>query len=192
MSELRIVGAAALGALLLSGCATQDYVDQRLDAMQAQVDGLQAQGRDHEARLTALERNGREALERARGAGRLSRGRFDYSVVLSDDDTRFPTDGWTLSDWARRRLADFAARLKSENRNAYLEIQGYTDDTGAPDWNYSLGWHRAEAVRLFLNERGVPLNRMASISYGQSRPVASNDTPEGRARNRRVVLIVLE
>ena len=48
-----------------------------------------------------------------------------------------------------------------------------------------------EAVRLFLNEDGVPLNRMATISYGEKDPVASNKTRQGRAQNRRVVLIVM-
>ena len=53
------------------------------------------------------------------------------------------------------------------------------------------GEARAEAVRRFLNEQGVALNRMATISYGPDAPVAPNDTPEGRAQNRRVVIIVL-
>jgi outer membrane protein OmpA-like peptidoglycan-associated protein len=54
-----------------------------------------------------------------------------------------------------------------------------------------LGEERAEAVRLFMNQNGVPLNRMATISYGDTAPVAPNDTREGRAQNRRVVVIVM-
>ena len=50
---------------------------------------------------------------------------------------------------------------------------------------------RAEAVRLFMNKHGVPLNRMATISYGEEDPVAPNDNPDGRAQNRRVVIQVL-
>ena len=50
---------------------------------------------------------------------------------------------------------------------------------------------RAEAVRLFMNQHGVPLNRMATISYGEKDPVADNKTRGGRAQNRRVVLIVM-
>ena len=54
-----------------------------------------------------------------------------------------------------------------------------------------LGEARAEAVRLFMNQQGVALNRMSTISYGDSSPVASNKTRDGRAQNRRVVVIVL-
>jgi outer membrane protein OmpA-like peptidoglycan-associated protein len=54
-----------------------------------------------------------------------------------------------------------------------------------------LGEERAEAVRLFMNQHGVPLNRMSTISYGKADPVADNKTRTGRAQNRRVVLIVM-
>ena len=113
-------------------------------------------------------------------------------MVLTDDATKFPVNRSELSDEAKSRLTECANKLKSDNRNVYLEIQGYTDSTGAPATNLALGQQRAEAVRLFLNEQGVALNRMATISYGQDNPVASNDTREGRAQNRRVVMVVLE
>jgi outer membrane protein OmpA-like peptidoglycan-associated protein len=54
-----------------------------------------------------------------------------------------------------------------------------------------LGEERAEAVRLFMNRQGVPLNRMSTISYGADAPVAPNNTKQGRAQNRRVVVIVM-
>ena len=69
-------------------------------------------------------------------------------------------------------------------------IQGYTDSTGTPEHNDQLGEQRAEAVRRFLNRQGVALNRMATISYGQEQPVASNETPEGRSQNRRVEISI--
>ncbi len=197
MSRVGKYCAVALGALGLAGCATHDYatrayVDQRVNAVQAQVNQLRGQVQVNDARLAALERCSREALQRAMAAGRLQRGRIDYSMVLSDASVGFPTDRWELSPRAQSILADFAARLRGANRDLYIEIQGYTDDTGAPDYNYGLGWDRAQAVRDFLYQQGVPWNRMATISYGESRPVASNDTAEGRAQNRRVELVVLE
>ena len=75
--------------------------------------------------------------------------------------------------------------------HVYLEIQGHTDATGDADYNEKLGEARAEAVRRYLSRGGIALNRMATISYGEEAPVASNDTPEGRAQNRRVSIIVL-
>jgi len=72
-----------------------------------------------------------------------------------------------------------------------LEIQGHTDARGPNTLNARLGEERAEAVRLFMNQHGVPLNRMSTISYGKADPVADNKTRTGRAQNRRVVLIVM-
>ena len=83
-------------------------------------------------------------------------------------------------------------KLKTDNRNVYLEVQGHTDATGTPDINMKLGEARAEAVRLFMNQNGVALNRMSTISYGATAPVAPNNTRAGRAQNRRVVLIVMD
>ena len=112
-------------------------------------------------------------------------------MVLSDDSVKFPVDGTQLSEEAQTRLLDFANKLKAENKNVYLEIQGHTDATGPEPVNMKLGEERAEAVRRYLNEQGVALNRMATISYGQDKPVAPNDTREGRAQNRRVAIVVL-
>ena len=86
---------------------------------------------------------------------------------------------------------DFVSKLKSENKNVYVEIQGHTDSTGGPAINQRLGEERADAVRLFMNRQGVALNRMSTISYGDESPVAPNTTKQGRAQNRRVVVIVL-
>ncbi len=72
-----------------------------------------------------------------------------------------------------------------------MEIQGHTDARGKDTINSRLGEERAEAVRLFMNQHGVPLNRMSTISYGKQDPVADNKTRVGRAQNRRVVLIVM-
>jgi peptidoglycan-associated lipoprotein len=112
-------------------------------------------------------------------------------MVLSDDSVKFRADSSKLSPEADQRLADFAEKLKNDNRNVYLEIQGHTDARGAESTNQRLGEERAEAVRLFLNQHGVPLNRMSTISYGKKDPVADNRTRADRAQNRRVVLIVM-
>ena len=112
-------------------------------------------------------------------------------MVLSDDSVKFPVDSSKLSLEAQQRLSDFADKLKSDNRNVYLEIQGHTDAKGPDTINTRLGEERAEAVRLFMNQHGVPLNRMATISYGKQDPVDSNKTRHGRAENRRVVLVVM-
>jgi outer membrane protein OmpA-like peptidoglycan-associated protein len=192
MSNLKIVGAALAVSLWLGGCATQDYVDKHVADAQTQVTAEQAALSDHDARLAALDQTTRDALARAIAAGKLAEGKFLYTMLLSDDTTKFPVDGSTLSPEAVSRLTDFAAKLKADDKNVYLEIQGYTDSTGGPAYNLTLGAARADAVRLELNKQGVPLSRMATISYGLENPVATNRTRAGRALNRRVVIVVLD
>ncbi len=190
-----IVGVVMVGAVGMSGCATKSFVrdqvaaeDQKVDAQGNQINGRLDQ---HDQQLAGLDRTSREALERAQAAGKLAEGKFLYQMVLSDDSVKFPVDRASLSPEAQARLMDFVNKLKADNRNVYLEIQGHTDATGTPDLNKRLGEERAEAVRLFMNKQGVALNRMATISYGREAPVAPNNTRQGRAQNRRVVVIVL-
>jgi outer membrane protein OmpA-like peptidoglycan-associated protein len=192
MSKNATVGLVMLAGLSIAGCATQGYVDKHVATVQGQVTDLQGQTKDQDARLSQLDQNTRDALQRAEAAGKLAAGKFDYSMVMSDDSAHFPIEGSTLSSDETARLTDFTNRLKSDDKNVYLEIQGYTDSTGTPQQNLRLGSDRAEAVRRFLSEQGVALNRMSTISYGQDNPVAPNKTRAGRAQNRRVVVVVLE
>jgi outer membrane protein OmpA-like peptidoglycan-associated protein len=171
------LGVAALILALTSGCATEEYVHQQVAPVQAQA--AQAQG-------TAS-----EALQRANAAHKLAEGKFLYEEVLSDDSVKFPVNGDELSPEARARLDELAMKLKSDNRNLYLEIQGFTDASGDSKYNHKLGEARAEAAERYLHKKGVALNRMATISYGEEDPVASNSTAEGRAQNRRVAIVVL-
>ncbi len=183
--------AVAAGAIALSGCATKDYVNEHVAAVDAKVQTTQGQVDQHQAHLAQLDQTTKDALDRATAAGKLAEGKFLYSMVLSDDSVKFPVDSSKLSPEAQQRLTDFAEKLKTDNRNVYVEIQGHTDARGKDGINQRLGEERAEAVRLFMNQHGVPLNRMSTISYGKADPVADNKTRAGRAQNRRVVLIVM-
>jgi peptidoglycan-associated lipoprotein len=195
-------GALLLGIFAVSGCATKQYVgeevskssassEKRINEVESQVEATQTRVKEHDSRIAELDKTTREALERAQAAGKLAEGKSVYSLVLSDDAVKFPVNKFALSQEAEDKLKDFAERLKSENKNVYLEIQGHTDSTGAKDYNLQLGEARAEAVRRFLNKQGIALNRMSTISYGQDEPVDSNKTKDGRAKNRRVVVVVL-
>ena len=195
-------GALLLGTFGLGGCATKRYVgeevskssaasEKRINEVESQVESAQSKIRDHDTRITELDKSTRDALERAQAAGKLAEGKFVYSLVLSDDAVKFPTAKWALSKEAEAKLSEFADKLKSENKNVYLEIQGHTDASGGDAYNVRLGEERAEAVRRYLNQQGIALNRMSTISYGEDEPVAPNKTKQGRSKNRRVVVIVL-
>ncbi len=191
MAKLAITGLMLSSVLALGACATQDYVDKHVATVQGQVSDVQGHQQAQDQQLAQLDQTTRDALQRAEAANKLAEGKFLYSMVPSDDSVKFPVDGSKLSPEAQTRLMDFISKLKSDNKNVYLEIQGHTDATGPKTLNERLGEERAEAVRLFMNQQGVPLNRMATISYGPDAPVAPNNTREGRAQNRRVVLIVM-
>jgi outer membrane protein OmpA-like peptidoglycan-associated protein len=181
---LKTLGLLIGGAVLLSGCATEKYVDEKVAALQAQDQAQQQQIASLSDRTAAVEQAAREALDRANAA---AQGKFTYNVVASLDIGPFKVGGAKLTDEDKAKLADLANQLKSANRGVSIEIQGYTDETGPTGFNYKLGWNRAEAARRFLAQQGVALNRMASISYGED-----IQKDGGRKENRRVVVVVLE
>jgi K(+)-stimulated pyrophosphate-energized sodium pump len=76
--------------------------------------------------------------------------------------------------------------------NAHVQLSGHTDNTGAPDANQRLSLDRANTIKGMLVSSGVAADRIATNGYGQDRPVGSNDTEEGRARNRRTELTVTQ
>ena len=198
-----LMGAALLlGIFGLTACASKRYVseevskssatsEKRINEVESQVEATQSKVREHDTKIAELDKTTRDALERAEAAGKLAEGKFVYSLVLSDDAVKFPVNRHELSKEAEDKLKDFAERLKGENKNVYLEIQGHTDATGPDMYNLKLGEERAEAVRRYLSKQGIALNRMSTISYGKAEPVDSNKTKDGRAKNRRVVVIVL-
>lgn len=193
-----MMGAMLVASLGVTGCATEKYVnehvatvDSRVTETQGRVDAQGNQLAAHDAKLADLDKTSREALERAEAAGKLAEGKFLYSMVLQDDGVKFKSAKYKLTSEDEQRLNEFAEKLKADNKNVYLEIQGHTDAAGSPDFNRRLGEERAEAVRVFLNQHGVALNRMNTISYGEAAPVASNKTKAGRAQNRRVQIVVL-
>jgi outer membrane protein OmpA-like peptidoglycan-associated protein len=197
-SKSWMVGAMLVASLGVTGCATEKYVnehvatvDTKVIATQGQVDAQGNRLAAHDAQLASLDKTSREALERAEAAGKLAEGKFLYSMVLQDDGVKFKSAKYKLTSEDEQRLNEFADKLKTDNKNVYLEIQGHTDAAGTPDFNRRLGEERAEAVRVFLNQHGVALNRMNTISYGEQAPVASNKTKSGRAQNRRVQIVVL-
>ena len=190
-SKLIVAGAMILAATSLGGCATKKFVREQTAIVGQRVDATNTRVDATDTHVAAVEGTAKDALDRAIAAGKLAEGKFLYSEVLSDDSMKFQTGKATLSPEATARLDAFIEKLKTDNRNVFVEVQGHTDSTGAKDFNYRLGEERAEAVRRYLNQHGVALNRVSTISYGPDVPVAPNNDRTGRQANRRVVLIVL-
>ena len=113
-------------------------------------------------------------------------------MVLSEEKGNFKFGKAVMPDEAKAELDTLVQQLKAEPKGAYIEIEGHTDNAGTKDWNYKLGMERAENVKRYLYEQHqVPLHKISVISYGEEKPIAPNQTREGRAQNRRVVIKVL-
>ncbi len=83
-------------------------------------------------------------------------------------------------------------QLMTENPNIKVEIAGHTDSVGSESYNLKLSRQRAEAVKQWLVEHGISPDRIKTVGYGESQPVADNATEEGRAKNRRVTFTIIE
>jgi outer membrane protein OmpA-like peptidoglycan-associated protein len=194
----------AIALILLGACATSKSVDEKIAAAQAstnqkiesvssQVEDLQTKQQQTDVRLSELSQSAQEALKRAQEAGVLAKGKVVFEQSFSEDRVKFKLDSAELNNDAKNALNEFAARVKGLTDQYFVEVQGHTDDTGSEAYNEELGQRRAESVRRYLSrEHKLPLNRISTISYGDTLPVESNKTRAGRAANRRVVLIVLE
>jgi peptidoglycan-associated lipoprotein len=203
-TRARIISATALSALLLGGCATSKSVDQKIAEAQAQsnqkiesvasqVEDLQQKQKQTDVRLDQLSQSAREALQRAQEAGVLAKGKVAFEQAFSEDRVKFQINKYDLPEAGRAALDEFAGRVKALNEAYFIEIQGHTDDTGSTKSNDELGQRRADAVRRYLSrQHQIPLNRMSTISYGDTLPLQPNKTRAGRSANRRVVLVVLE
>ncbi len=173
-------------------------VDQKAEA--AGKSAAAAQTAADAAATRAAEANTRagEAATRATAVGgRLdevvaSSRRLVYEVTLSEDQGNFKFGKKDLPDEAKARLDELISQLKADPKGIYIEIEGHTDNVGDKTYNEQLGMERAEAVKRYLYEQHqVPLHKINVISYGEGKPVSPNNTREGRAQNRRVVVRVL-
>jgi outer membrane protein OmpA-like peptidoglycan-associated protein len=118
--------------------------------------------------------------------------RLIFEVTLSEDQGNFAFGKADLPDPAKARLDQVVANLKADPKNIFIEIEGHTDNIGTPDVNQRIGLERAESVKRYLYEQHqVPLHKINVISYGEDKPVSPNNTRDGRAQNRRVVVKIL-
>src|SRR5579863_5703542 len=110
-------------------------------------------------------------------------------LIVNMSDVLFDTGSYTLKPGAREKLAKISGILLA-HPGLTLQIEGHTDSVGTDEFNQQLSERRADSVRDFLAEQGVPGSAITARGFGKTQPVASNDTAEGRQRNRRVELVV--
>jgi OOP family OmpA-OmpF porin len=115
----------------------------------------------------------------------------EVEAVISLDGVHFAFDKSDLTPQAMSIL-DSAAALLDKHDRVLVEVAGHTDSIGTEAYNQGLSERRANSVKNYLVSKGVKASRLTAKGYGESQPVASNDTEAGRAENRRVELIVLD
>jgi OOP family OmpA-OmpF porin len=135
----------------------------------------------------------------------LSEGSFNYNLAkyLSDttatnvpqnfvfDHLNFDTGSATITAESAQTVTDLTSIL-SACSTAQVRLEGYTDNTGDATANKTLSQQRADAVKAMLVKNGIDAARIQAVGYGSSKPLGSNDTDEGRAKNRRTELTVVK
>ncbi|MCE8018966.1 OmpA family protein [Halomonas sp. MCCC 1A11036] len=112
----------------------------------------------------------------------------EFEPVTLDSEVTFAFDSDEIRPGAHQTLDQVATTLR-ENPNLRVRIEGHTDSVGSAQYNEGLSQRRADSVRDFLASRGIAENRMTTRGFGEERPIATNETDEGRAQNRRVEIL---
>ena len=110
----------------------------------------------------------------------------DLVTALNLNVINFPTGSAQIPPDSMNYLNHVALAIKAAPSGTVLEIGGHTDNTGDSGANMALSQQRADAVRNYLVQQGVPSAMLVTKGYGDTKPVASNDTDEGKFRNRRI------
>lgn len=168
----------------------------RRQAQIAEEQAALARRQEARARGEARAAHEQERLAREQAAqleSRMSelkaRATSSGNVVLTVGDFMFATNRATLAPGAMLSIDKLADILK-QNPNEKVVVEGHTDSTGSASYNRQLSRQRAEAVRDALISRGIDQERILARGFGESFPVASNDTEAGRQQNRRVDIVV--
>ena len=221
LAAAAIVLSVAVSACASKGFVREEVggVNTKVDTLSTTVEQTQERVGRNETRIGAVDQkaeaagkaaaDARSAAGEARSAAdvaaanaRAVGGRVDevvaasrklvFEVTLSEDQGNFKFGGADLPDEAKARLDQMISEIKTNPQLIFIEIEGHTDNVGSTTLNERLGLERADAVKRYLYEQHqVPLHKINVISYGEDKPVAPNNTREGRAQNRRVVVKVL-
>lgn len=134
----------------------------------------------------------RQLKESTAGSGVEVEKTPDGSAIMVNlpDGVTFDTSSYVLKPQFRTTLTEIANSL-NQYPNSLVDVLGHTDSTGSSSYNQTLSENRARTVANFLSSQGVSANRIRSQGFGMTMPVASNDTVDGRARNRRVEIKIV-
>lgn len=190
-SELSDVHGALIGGA--TGAAAGGLIGSLVDAKY--IRDLEAKNKELMDRNAQLEKELADArAEIARLQAEIDRLKNGQMRVTILDDQLFRSGSATLSAEGKKALADVAGRIKSQYPDSYVVVQGHTDTQPIKlsKWrdNWQLGSERALTVMRELIKQGVNAQRCSAETYGETRPVVPNTTPENMAQNRRAEIVV--
>jgi outer membrane protein OmpA-like peptidoglycan-associated protein len=174
-------GGAAAGAIIgqIAGRDTESTLIGA--ALGAAVGGLAGAGAGK--MMDNQERDMRAALANSEAAAIKREGNL-LAISLKGDLT-FDTNSATVRPGLYSEI-DRIANVLYQYQQTVVRIEGHTDNRGSEEYNLNLSQRRADAVKNLLSQRGLAANRVETMAFGESRPIATNDTEAGRQMNRRV------
>jgi outer membrane protein OmpA-like peptidoglycan-associated protein len=175
---------AAADAARAAALQQQQQAEAEADRARQAAAQADAQRQQAEAEKTQMRERLRQQLNAILETRETARG-----LIVNINDVLFDFNKYTLKPGAREKMAKVSGILLAYP-GLKLQLEGHTDSVGGDDYNLQLSQQRADAVRDFLTQQGVPVADITSIGLGKSDPVASNDTSAGRQQNRRVELVV--
>src|SRR5215470_19260582 len=196
---------------LMQGClATRDWVreqvdpvsgrvsqtETRLNQTDSQLSGLNGRVTGTETKLGQVDgRIGQVDAKTDKALNALANLRLERRFVIDmKEGANFGFNSANLPAEARKELDGFLSDLKGDPagmEGAVFLVAGHTDNVGSEDYNYELGKKRADAVtRYLITQKKMDPLRVVTVSYGKTAPVAENNTAQGRAKNRRVEILV--
>ena len=219
MSVKYWVAAGLTGSMLLAqGCvATRDWVREQMDPLSGRVSQTETRLTQNETQITGLGgRVGSVEGKLGQFEGRLGQidgrlGELDTktekalnnlanlrlerrAVIDMKEGANFGFNSANLPSQARKEIDGFLSDLKGDASGmdgTILVVAGHTDAAGSDDYNYELGKRRADAVsRYLITQKKMDPLRVVTVSYGKTAPAAENNTAQGRAKNRRVEILV--
>ena len=219
MASKKILAALLISTLAVSACNTSTGFDQNIDRTKTKqgaiigglVGAVAGMSKSGDNSVERKQRAVRGALigaglgaaignELDKQAAELQRDMNNNDVIIQNtgdrlivtlpQDILFAVDSTHITPSLRSDLSVLAQNLINYP-NSTIQIIGHTDNTGSADYNQSLSTERALAVSSILQQNGIPQFRIQSTGRGESQPIASNLTPEGRAQNRRVDVVIL-
>jgi len=158
--------------------------EQQAQSAQQQAQQAQLQAQQAEQQKEELRQRLQQQLNSILQTRDSARG-----LIVNMSDVLFDTNKYTLKPGAREKLAKVSGILLAYP-GLRVQVEGYTDSTGTPEYNQRLSEQRAMTVRDYLVGQGINMNSVSAQGFGQNDPVASNASASGRQQNRRVQMVV--